>query len=158
MKKLKIEKADLSDKSHAEAILNLTDAYARDPMGMNSPLTREVKSILIERLKEFPVSLHLIAFMDGEPAGLANCVYSFSTFYAARVLNVHDLAVNPTFRGNGIGQALLTAVEKEAKAENCCKITLEVREDNRARNLYERYGFSYGEPRMLFMEKQLTAK
>jgi ribosomal protein S18 acetylase RimI-like enzyme len=83
-------------------------------------------------------------------------VFSFSTFYAKKVLNVHDLAVNPAFRGNGVGEALLAAVEKEAKEENCCKITLEVREDNRAQNLYERFGFSNEEPRMFFMEKMLV--
>ncbi|MFO8066626.1 MAG: hypothetical protein R6U11_03490 [Bacteroidales bacterium] len=43
----------------------------------------------------------------------------------------------------------------ERLKENCCKVTLEVREDNRARNLYERSGFSYGEPRMFFMEKEV---
>jgi ribosomal protein S18 acetylase RimI-like enzyme len=79
----------------------------------------------------------------------------FSTFKAQKVINIHDLAVNPQFRGNGIGEALLAEVERKAKKENCCKVTLEVREDNRARNLYERAGFSYGEPRMFFMEKEI---
>ena len=68
---------------------------------------------------------------------------------------MHDLAVSPEFRGKGIGRGLLGAVEKKAKAENCCKITLEVREDNRAKRLYERQGFSNGDPRMFFMEKYL---
>lgn len=155
MKTLEIIKADLSNKEHSNAIVVVTDAYARDPMGMNCPLSDDVKSTLIEKLKNFPCNLHFIAFMEGKPAGVANCVFSFSTFYAAKVLNVHDLAVNPDYRGNGIGEALLGAVEKEAKVENCCKITLEVREDNRARKLYERFGFSYGEPRMFFMNKEL---
>lgn len=156
MRKLEIVKADLSNEEHSNAILTITDAYARDPMGLNRPLTENVKNTLIENLNNFPCNLHFIAFMDGKPAGVANCVFSFSTFFAAKVLNVHDLAVNPTYRGNGIGEALLGAVEKEAEKENCCKITLEVREDNRARSLYERFGFSYGEPRMFFMDKKLT--
>lgn len=155
MKKLEIVKGDLSDESHCRAILELTDAYARDPMGMDRPIPASTKERLIEELKKFPCNIHLIAFMNGDPAGIANCVFSFSTFYAAKVLNVHDLAVNPKFRGNGIGNTLLSAVEKEAKAQDCCKVTLEVREDNRARGLYERFGFSYGEPRMFFMEKYL---
>jgi ribosomal protein S18 acetylase RimI-like enzyme len=49
----------------------------------------------------------------------------------------------------------MKAVEKRAMEENCYKITLEVREDNRARSLYERFGFEYGEPRMFFMEKKV---
>lgn len=155
MQKLEIIKADLENDQHSSAILELTDSYAKDPMGLDGPLNEEVKKKLIAELKKFPCNLHFIAYMDGKPAGVANCVFSFSTFYAAKVINIHDLAVNPSYRSNGIGEALIGAVEKEAIAENCCKVTLEVREDNRARNLYERSGFSYGEPRMFFMEKKL---
>lgn len=156
MKELEIVIADLTKDSHSRAVLEITDMYAQDPMGMNRPLPEDTKSKLIDELRKFPCNLHLIAFIDGEPAGIANCVFSFSTFYAQKVLNVHDLAVNPAFRGNGIGRALLSAVEKEARKEDCCKVTLEVREDNRARSLYERFGFSNGEPRMFFMEKMLV--
>lgn len=155
MQELEIIKADLSNKVHGDAIIQITDAYAKDPMGLERPLSGEVKNTLIDKLKEFPCNVHFIAFMDNEPAGVANCVFSFSTFYAAKVLNIHDLAVNPKYRGNGIGEALLGAVQREAEKEKCCKITLEVREDNRARKLYERFGFSYGKPRMFFMDKKL---
>ena len=75
MKKLEIKKADLTNEEHCNAILNLTDAYARDPMGMNKPLPDEVKNSLIEKLRAFPCNVHFIAYMDGRPAGLANCVF-----------------------------------------------------------------------------------
>lgn len=153
MKKLEIVAADLKNKAHAEAVLMITDLYARDPMGLRKPLNEDVKKKLIKKLIEFPGTLCFIAFIDDEAAGVANCFYSFSTFNAKKVINIHDLAVNPKFRNKGIGQALLAAVEKRAADEDCCKVTLEVREDNRARNLYERHGFTYGEPPMLFMEK-----
>lgn len=155
MKELVIVETDLNNPKHAEAVLFSTDQYARDAMGMKRPLDENVKKQLIDRLKEFPSYVGFLAFMDDQPAGVANCVYSFSTFKAQKVINIHDLAVNPQFRGNGIGEALLAEVERKAKKENCCKVTLEVREDNRARNLYERAGFSYGEPRMFFMEKEI---
>ncbi|MCC5913568.1 MAG: GNAT family N-acetyltransferase [Balneolaceae bacterium] len=155
MKKLEIVAADLNNPNHAEAILEATDQYARDPMGQKKPLSSDIKSVLIERLKEFPCYIGFIAFFEGKPAGVANCVYSFSTFHASKVINIHDLAVNPTFRGKGIGGALMSAVERRAREEKCHKVTLEVREDNRARSLYERYGFSNGNPRMFFMEKLL---
>jgi len=155
MRKLTIETGDLNNETHCRAILKITDEYARDPMGMGKPLSDEVEASLIQSLKTFGGSIHFIAFMNSEPAGIANCVYGFSTFYASKVLNVHDLVVCSKYRGNGIGAALLGAVERKAKEENCCKVTLEVREDNRAKNLYERFGFSEGEPRMLFMEKMM---
>lgn len=155
MSSLKILSADLTNPVHTDAILQLTDAYSRDPMGRNRPLSDDIKSRLIHEMRAFPSYLGFIAFWGDKPAGIANCVYSFSTFYAARVINIHDLAVSPDFRGKGIGQSLMNAVEEKAKSEGCHKITLEVREDNRARNLYERAGFRYGTPRMLFMEKQI---
>ncbi len=150
-----IVEADLNNPKHAEALLFSTDQYARDPMGIKRSMDESVKKVLIKRLKEFPSYIGFLAFMDDQPAGVANCVYSFSTFKAQKVINIHDLAVNPQFRGKGIGEALLAEIERKAENENCCKVTLEVREDNRARNLYERAGFSYGEPRMFFMEKEI---
>ena len=58
------------------------------------------------------------------------------------MLNVHDMAVVDGQRGRGIGRRLLEAVEQEARARGCCKITLEVRDDNdTARHLYDRFGF-----------------
>lgn len=153
MKELEITETDLSNPDHTEALLYSTDQYARDDMGLNHPLSAKVKNVLIDELKKFPGYLGFLAFFDGEPAGVANCVYSFSTFRAQKVINIHDLAVNPQYRSRGVGEALMAEVERKAVQENCCKITLEVRQDNRARNLYERFGFKYGEPKMLFMEK-----
>ncbi len=155
MKELNIIEADFSNKQHADAVLHVTNEYAKDPMGLGAGLPEDIQQTLIDEIKKFPVWFSLIAFYDEEPAGIANCVYSFSTFNAAKVINVHDLAVLKSFRSKGIGEALLAAVEKKAKETDCCKITLEVREDNRARNLYERMDFEYGDPKMFFMSKYL---
>lgn len=155
MKELEIIEVDFSNRKHAEAVLFITNEYAKDPMGLGDPLPKEIYENLIDKIKEFPVWFSLLALYDDEPAGIANCVYSFSTFNAAKVINIHDLAVLKEFRGKGIGEALLGAVEKKAKETNCCKVTLEVREDNRAKNLYERVGFEYGDPKMFFMSKYL---
>lgn len=155
MNNLIVKEADFSDVKHTDAILKLTDAYASDPMGLGKPLSDSTRQKLMDELRKFPGSICFIAFLDGEVAGLANCFYSFSTFSASRIINLHDLAVLSEYRRKGIGSALLDAVEKKAREENCSKITLEVRHDNRARNLYERFGFSYGETVMYFMSKSL---
>lgn len=155
MKHLIIEKADFDNPTHAEAVLELTDAYARDDMGLRKPLSDQTREKLIAGLKAFPDTLTFLAFIDGKPAGIANCFYGFSTFYAERIINIHDIAVKNDYRNLGIGEALLGTVEKEARKERCQKLTLEVREDNRARNLYERFGFTYGEPRVFFMQKPM---
>jgi len=155
MEQITIVEAELGKDSHANAVLQILNSYANDPMGMDAPLKAEVKNSLIREMKSFPGTLCLLAFDGENPAGLANCFFGFSTFNAKKVLNIHDLAVEPGFRSRGIGYKLLKAVEKKARETGCCKVTLEVREDNRARKLYERSGFSYGNPTTYFMTKDL---
>jgi len=155
MNEMEIIEVDLHNSDHASAVLKITNKYAQDPMGDGKPLQESIKKNLINQLKSFEPYVGFLAFVKGEVAGLANCFYGFSTFKASRLINIHDIAVLPTFRGMGVGQALIGSVVKKAREKNCCKVTLEVREDNRARNLYEREGFSYGNNAMYFMTKDL---
>jgi ribosomal protein S18 acetylase RimI-like enzyme len=51
--------------------------------------------------------------------------------------------VLPTHRGRGIARKLMDAAEAKARSLDCCKLTLEVQENNhRARRLYARAGFA----------------
>lgn len=162
MAKIEIITADLSQPEHQDAVLTLIDAYAADPMGDGQPLRPEVKLALIPGLQEHPTTLILLAYADGKAAGIAVCFRGFSTFAARPLLNVHDLAVLPEYRSQGIGQRLLNAVEGEARKLGCCKLTLEVLENNRpARKLYETLGFTQAtyQPEAggaLFMSKKLA--
>jgi len=66
----------------------------------------------------------------------------FSTFAARPLLNLSDFYVVPAHRGGGIGRQLLVAMEQHALAIGCCKLSLEVQENNaRARRLYAAAGF-----------------
>ena len=57
-------------------------------------------------------------------------------------IHINNLAVRPSYRGQGIGTALLQHVLAEAKALGARRATLEVRASNEgARRLYERLGF-----------------
>ena len=77
---------------------------------------------------------------------------------ASPLINIHDIIVSKSFRGLGIGNKLMGEIEKVAHTKKCCKITLEVRQDNAvARSLYEKIGFSRGVP-MDFMTKKLLWK
>jgi ribosomal protein S18 acetylase RimI-like enzyme len=112
-------------------------------VGGGQPLRSEVRERLIPALREQPNSLVLLAFADERPVGIAVCFFGLSTFQARPLLNIHDLAVIPEHRGKGIGRALLTEAEKHALDRGCCKLTLEVQEDNlTARTLYDRFGFA----------------
>ncbi|MDR8394367.1 GNAT family N-acetyltransferase [Aliifodinibius sp. S!AR15-10] len=152
---LKIIEIDYDNDRHASAVIRLTDMYARDEMGMDEPLPNATRIRLIEKLRDLPNAFTLLAVKDKRAVGIANCFVGFSTFEGRRLINIHDLAVMPKYRGVGIGEQLLEAVQKKAKKMECCRITLEVREDNPAFDLYERFGFENGDPGMLFMSKEL---
>jgi ribosomal protein S18 acetylase RimI-like enzyme len=134
-----IVEADLTRAEHREAVRALTASYALDPMGNDGPLPAEV----LDRLASFPTTVILLAYVEGTAVGIATCFRGFSTFRAQPRLNLHDLAVLPDQRGRGVGQQLLAAVASKARALGCCKVTLEVQENNMAaRRAYERAGFA----------------
>ena len=148
--------ADYEDPHDAAALLNILNSYSRDAMGQGHNLDPYVIENLIAELEDFPTAVSFLAYADGQPAGLANCFLGLSTFSARRLMNIHDLAVLPEFRGQGVGRRLLEAVETRARQMRCCKITLEVRDDNRAKALYLRHGYKSGNPEMLFWTKGLA--
>ena len=155
-----VRRADLGAAADAAAITMLIDAYARDPRGGGTPLAQDVRERLVPGLAAHPTSRAWLAF-DGEQAvGVCVGFVGYSTFAAQPLLNIHDLAVLPGHRGRGVGRALLTGAERDARAEGCCKLTLEVLEDNLpARGLYEAFGFHdvrYGDSgAMKFLGKPL---
>lgn len=151
---LSIIEADYRDEQHCYDITCLTNSYAKDEMGGAEPLPEEVLSQMIEGLRKTSNAFSILAYLDGKPVGIANCFIGFSTFEARKLINIHDLAVVPENRGKGIGKKLLEAVQKKARQLQCCKLTLEVREDNSARYLYTKFGFENHNPKMWFMTKE----
>lgn len=140
---LTIKKVDYRDAVQTNQLVSLLDAYARDPMGGAEPLADDVRAQLPGRLCEIPGAVSYIAYADGEPVGLLNAFRGFSTFAAKPLYNIHDLAVLPAARGQGVGAQLMQALEAYARAEGCCKITLEVLTGNvSAKALYARQGYS----------------
>ena len=158
-----VRRVDYRDPDQARLLGELLSAYAADSMGRGRALTAEEQRRLGPALAQRPHAFSLIAYCDGVPAGLANCLESFSTFACQPIVNIHDLAVLSDFRGRGISQALLGAIEAIAADMNCCKITLEVLSNNHpAKAAYEKYGFMgytlYPESgHALFWEKPLAA-
>jgi ribosomal protein S18 acetylase RimI-like enzyme len=139
----KIVEADLDNQQHQHDVLAMLQMYASDEMGNSAPLPAEVVERLIPGLREHPTTLIFLAYVEGRATGIAVCFRGFSTFYALPIVNIHDLAVAPGFRGQGIGSQLLDAVEGKARSLGCCKVTLEVQENNtRARRVYEFAGFA----------------
>lgn len=139
---LTVALADYADPADASALADLLDAYARDPMGGAAPLSTHARANFVAGLAATGHAFSLLARVDGRAVGLANCLMGYSTFAAAPLVNIHDMAVLPGQRGHGIGRALMQGVEAEALKRGASKITLEVLSGNTAaKHLYAACGF-----------------
>ena len=140
--KIKLIKANYHNAQHQQEIPFLLNAYACDPMGGGEPIPANVLKNLVPRLAELPHAFSFLAYVDGKPAGLANCFEAFSTFAAKPLVNIHDICVLKQYRGLGLSQRLLEEVEAYAGEKGCCKVTLEVLSSNDvAKQAYKKFGF-----------------
>jgi GNAT superfamily N-acetyltransferase len=139
---VKIVEANLDNTSHQNDILEMTLAYALDEWGNSSILPENILRRLIPGLKAIPTAIIFLGYMNEKAVGIATCFMGFSTFNARPLLNIHDFSVLPEYRKMGISRLLLEAAEEKAQKLGCCKLTLEVNEQNsRARHVYEAAGF-----------------
>jgi ribosomal protein S18 acetylase RimI-like enzyme len=160
---ISVRLVDYADAQDGAELLALLDLYARDPMGGGEPLNDNVKANLLDGLQRQSHAFSLIASVDGAPAGLANCLWGYSTFAAKPLVNIHDLIVDSAFRGRGVAKSLFAEIERIAASGGACKVTLEVLSDNApAKALYASLG--YGDYTLdpekgsaLFWQKRLAA-
>lgn len=137
-----VRRTDLDAVADGEAVEFLIDAYARDPRGGGRPLSPAARARLVPGLRAHPAARVWLAEDGGQPVGVCVAFIGFSTFQGRPLLNLHDIAVLPGHRGRGVAQALLQAAEAHARQLGCCKLTLEVQQDNLpAQRLYARFGF-----------------
>ena len=150
---------DLSSASQARAVDELLDEFGGEGFwaqpGNVIPPNQAAKLAKLDYVRCW------LAYVDGEPVGLAVCFELYATFRGRKFVNVHDLVVTRQMRRRGVGAALLAAIEREARLGGACKVTLEVEEGNaEALGLYRAQGYSerrYGEEagRSLYMSKAL---
>jgi ribosomal protein S18 acetylase RimI-like enzyme len=155
--------ADLRNKAHAEATVNLLNHYSRDEMGGGHDLPQFVQENLVGELLRRRAAHVVLAYSGQTPVGLVILMEGFSTFACKPLLNIHDVVVLSGFRGQGIAQKLLLKSEEIAKSLGCCKLTLEVLEGNKpAQAAYKASGFAGYEldPQMgkaLFWQKKISS-
>ena len=140
---LRLCRADYLDPVHAQVLVVLLDAYARDVAGGGQPLSDFARQHLVTELAARPQAFSVLAFDGAQPVGLVNCIEGFSTFACRPLINVHDVVVLASHRGRRVGEQMLALVEQLARERGACKLTLEVLQGNRsAITLYERVGFA----------------
>lgn len=93
----------------------------------------------LQAVKDFfayPVNQAVIALADGQFAGYV----TYTT--VADEIQIANVAVQPLYRGKGVATDMLAALVSRAKSRGEVRITLEVRESNRAAlGLYAKAGF-----------------
>ena len=90
---------------------------------------------------EHPVVEALVAESAGDVVGFALFFRTFSTFLSQPGLYLEDLYVQPSQRGSGVGQALLTRVGRLAVERGCGRFEWAVLDWNeRAIGFYEKMG------------------
>jgi GNAT superfamily N-acetyltransferase len=73
-----------------------------------------------------PLAFAVMADWEGSPAGFALWFYNFSTWEGRPVLFLEDLFVRPSFRGKGIGKALLKHLAAVALRKGCTRYVWQV--------------------------------
>ena len=135
--------ADYQDAQDRQSIGSLLKIYSGDPMGGGNALTDEVIAATLDGLSERSYAHSVLAFLDNQAVGLINCLEGFSTFHGKPLINIHDIVVDANYRGRGIAQQLLAFVEQFARDRKCCKLTLEVLQNNHsAHKAYSNFGFA----------------
>ncbi|MDP4240653.1 MAG: GNAT family N-acetyltransferase [Bacteroidota bacterium] len=150
------EHCDFENPVHLTALAGLLNHYMADPMGDAPPLNKLKQLRLVDGLATHPSAFVLFVLYKGEIAGLTTCFINFSTFNIKPYLYIHDLVVYAGFRNKGLGKALMEKLIELSAERGYCKITLEVREDNKiAQGLYRSLGFEDCNPAMFFWTKKL---
>ena len=140
---VEIIQSDYNNPKHAHHMIELLDCYATDPMGGGVALSDFTAQNLVPELAKRNDAFSLVAYVDGQPAGLTNCFEGFSTFACKPLVNIHDVVVASEYRRMGISKMMFDRVEEIATKRGCCKLTLEVLEGNSiAQSAYEQYGFN----------------
>ena len=151
-----VVEADLSLADQAGHVAELINEYACDAMGQGQQLSEDVRAHLIPGLRDHPAGFHFLAYQNCQPVGLAVCFLGFSTFAARPLINIHGLMGRQAFRRQGSARELIEHVARKARELECCKLTLEVREDNEpAKATYRLEGFRPAVPPQEFWSKPL---
>jgi ribosomal protein S18 acetylase RimI-like enzyme len=105
-------------------------------------ISQEQTELTWNRLLDPAFGLHgLVAESNGLLVGLAHYSFSISSWQVNPDIYLEDLFVSAETRGQGVGKALILALDAVAKQTGSGKVWWETRHDNaEARRLYDSIG------------------
>lgn len=98
------------------------------------------KQFLTDRINK-KESIIFIAYIDEQAVGFTQLYPSFSSVSMQRMWILNDLFVEPAYRGQKVGEALLRVGKDYTKRTQAKSLILETANDNPAQKLYEREGW-----------------
>lgn len=145
---IRLAEAGDADTIHAGLV-----AMAR-AMGAEAKITSTAENIRTHGFGADPAFEVLVAEIDGAFAGLCLTFPSFSTWRGEPGIYVQDLYVDAALGGRGIGQKLLRAAARRARAKGAGYLRLSVDIDNsKAQAFYERLGITRSRDELIHMIK-----
>jgi GNAT superfamily N-acetyltransferase len=96
----------------------------------------------------------VVAEIEGQVYGFANCVVHENTWETQPVCCLEDLFVLPAARSRGVGRALIEWLRNAMRAEGWARLYWMTHEDNaRARRLYDHFAQADGFVRYVIRQK-----
>lgn len=151
---IRIRQATLSD---LDILIPLFDGYrlfyrqASDPLGarqfLHDRLIAKESVIYIALSQDPPNGLkstesELTKVKTGKGLGFTQLYPIFSSVSMERMLLLNDLFIDPKYRGQGIGKALIETCKDLCRTTGQKGIVLQTETNNPAQRLYEREGFT----------------
>ena len=132
VRKARLEEAQIL----LDLIRALADYEKLDPPAIDAQ-SRLVRDIFSDR----PRLEAWLAFADGQPAGYALILETYSSFLALPTLYLEDLFVLPEYRSQRVGAALFRRMVQEADERGCGRMEWTVLDWNTlAQDFYKRFG------------------
>ena len=135
-------------------MLDMFDEFYHSPGVLHAVPKSHFERTLNEVYSGSPFIDCYIFEQDGKAAGYGQLSITYSNEAGGICVWLEEIYVRPAFQGNGLGSEFLNFVKTEYK--NAARLRLEIEPDNDgARKLYKRMGFSELEYQSMIIDKEI---
>lgn len=146
-----IRKININDRG---VMLDMFDEFYHSPGVLHAVPKSHFERTLDEVYGGSPYVDCYIFEQDGKAAGYGQLSLTYSNEAGGVCVWLEEIYVRPDFQGKGLGSEFLNFVKNEYK--KAARLRLEIEPDNDgARQLYERMGFSELEYRSMIIDKKI---